>query len=104
MNAFALCLCLSMAAPRSDDRWLAEDKWKHFFASFVVTSLAASGARAAGLEPDASLVVGAAVGTGAGIWKEWRDLHSLEGTVSGRDLVWDVAGVGAALVVARQAR
>ena len=45
----ALCLSLSHApAPRAADRWLGEDKFKHYVMSFFVTSLAASGARAAG--------------------------------------------------------
>lgn len=104
MNELALCLCLSLGPPQEIDRWFAEDKYKHFVASFVVTSLAASGARAAGLSRDASLIAGGAVGGAAGVWKEWRDARTPDGVASVRDAVWDAAGVGAALVVAHQGR
>lgn len=105
MNGLALCICLAIGGPpREVDRWFAEDKYKHFVASFVVTSLAASGARAAGLAPDASLIAGATVGGAAGVWKEWRDTRLPGGAASGRDLVWDAAGIGAALAIAHQGR
>lgn len=105
MNVCALVLCFSLAGmPRPAERWFAEDKLKHFFASFVVTTLAASGARAAGLDAQPSLVAGAAVGTAAGVWKEIRDARQPDGFASALDLVWDLAGVGAAVAVAAQAR
>lgn len=104
MNGLAFCLCLALGSPREGDRWFAEDKAKHFVASFVITSLAASGARAVGFGPDASLAAGAAVGGAAGVWKEWRDVHSRDGTASVRDLAWDAGGVGTALLLARQSR
>jgi putative lipoprotein len=98
-----LCLCLSFAPPPRD-RWLAEDKWKHFFASFVVTSLSGSAARAAGLDPHTSAWVGVGIGTSVGVWKEIRD-HGRSGeTASLKDLTWDLAGVGAAAAALRQAR
>jgi uncharacterized protein YfiM (DUF2279 family) len=100
-----LCLCLSVSAPPAPrDRWVAEDKLKHFFAAFVVTSLSASAARSAGLQPAASVWVGAGVGTGVGVWKEIRDRGQKDATPSLRDLAWDVAGVGAASALVRQAR
>lgn len=86
------------------DSWLGEDKLKHFFVSFAVTSLAASGARAAGLSRDASTLVGVGTGVGVGAWKEWRD-RSVEGsTPSVRDFAWDVAGVGIAGAIQTQTR
>ena len=103
MNPLVFCLCLAVGGPEPD-RWIAEDKWKHFFASFAVTTLVASGARTAGLSPDASLAAGVAGGAGAGVWKEWRDRRTPEGTVSVRDLVWDAGGLAAAAVVVRQGR
>lgn len=105
MNACLLVLCLSLtggAAP--DDRWLAEDKFKHFFNSYVVTVLGAAGARAAGLDARQSLAVGAGVGAAAGVWKEIRDARTPGGSASVRDLVWDFAGVAAAVAVGAQAR
>jgi len=86
------------------DRWLAEDKFKHFFASFAVTLLAAGAARAAGLEARESMVAGAGTGVGAGVWKEVRDAGRPGGHFSVRDLVWDLAGVGAGIAVTAQAR
>lgn len=102
METCLLFLCLTVGgrpgAPQPD-RWLAEDKLKHFFTSFLVTSLAASGARAAGLDHDTSLLVGAGTGAGLGLWKEWSDLNAEGHTASFRDIAWDLAGVGAATAV-----
>lgn len=98
-----LCLCLSVGDPPRD-RWFSEDKLKHFVASFVITSLSASGARAAGLDAGASTWVGAGVGAGFGVWKEIRDARLPDATVSARDLVWDLAGVGAASAMMHQVR
>ncbi|MBB4638792.1 hypothetical protein [Longimicrobium terrae] len=86
------------------DSWLGEDKLKHFAVSFVVTSLAASGARAAGLSRDASTLVGAGTGVGVGAWKEWRDRSTAGSTPSFRDFAWDAAGVGVAAAVQQQTR
>ncbi len=106
MNLCMLALCLSLSArpdpPR--DRWVGEDKWKHFFASFVVTSLSASAARATGLSPEQSALVGASVGAGAGVWKELNDRRAPGATVSFRDLAWDAAGIGAGAFVATRSR
>lgn len=90
------------AGPR--DRLFGEDKWKHFFTSFVITSLGASGARAAGLERDWSLGVGAGLSLTAGAGKEYADFRNpARGNPSALDLVWDVLGTGAGVVVAAQA-
>lgn len=86
------------------DRWLGEDKLKHFAVSFVVTSLAASGARTAGLSRDASTLVGVGTGVGVGAWKEWRDRGTPGATPSLRDLAWDAAGVGLAGAIQQQTK
>jgi uncharacterized protein YfiM (DUF2279 family) len=86
-----------------DDRWLAEDKLKHFFTSFVATSLAASGARVAGLDRERSLVLGAGAGLGAGVLKEIHDARA-GGGFSYRDLLWDLAGIGAAAALVDASR
>lgn len=100
-----LCLCLSLqGAPAPPDRWFAEDKVKHFLASFVATSLGASAARLGGLEPRESAWAGAAVGGAFGVWKELRDRGREGSTASARDLVWDAAGVAAGVAVQRQIR
>lgn len=100
-----LAIVLALPGPKPPrDRWFGEDKLKHFFASFVVTSISASVARAAGMEPRASMWTGAGAGAAAGVLKEVRDLASRNDTPSLRDLTWDVAGVVAAAGVARQVR
>lgn len=107
MNHLMLCLCLSMGTgPETPaDRFFAEDKLKHFAVSFVFTSLASSGARAAGLGRTPSLATGATAGMGIGIAKELRDRRSPEsGTASLYDLAWDAIGVGTATVLVAQAR
>jgi uncharacterized protein YfiM (DUF2279 family) len=101
ITAFLVASALSGATPPAD-RWFGEDKLRHFFSSFVITSVAASGARATGLTERQSLAVGIGVGGGLGIWKEVRDMRRPGETASIRDLVWDAAGVAAAAVVVRQ--
>lgn len=86
------------------DSWLGEDKLKHFAVSFVVTSLAASGARTAGLSHDASTLVGVGTGVGVGAWKEWRDRGTPGATPSYRDFAWDAAGVGLAGAIQQQTK
>lgn len=99
----AVLLCVSLFTGGSPgDRWLGVDKVKHFFASFVVTSLSASGARAAGLSAEQSLAAGVGIGTGVGVWKEIRDHRQPGETASFRDLVWDGVGVAAGAVVVSQ--
>ncbi len=106
MNPAALFLVFSLnGAPQpAPDQWLAEDKFKHFFASFVATSLAASAAHTAGLDTETSALVGAGAGASIGIWKELRDRGQETETASFKDLVWDLGGVGAATVVMSQVR
>ncbi len=101
----ALLLGLSLLAPDPPrDRWIGEDKMKHFFTSFVATSITARAARAAGLDVRSSAWVGAGAGTAVGVWKEIRDQRRRDASASVRDLVWDAAGVAAGAAVMRQVR
>lgn len=107
MNACILFLCLSFGrsdAPQPRDPFFGEDKFKHFVTSFIVTSLAASGARAAGLDHDSALLVGVGTGAAVGIGKEVRDLGREDARASINDIVWDLAGVGAAAAVASRSQ
>lgn len=108
MNACIFFLCFTLGgrgeAPRQPDNFFGEDKLKHFVTSFIVTSLATSGARAAGLDHDAALVVGAGTGAAVGIGKEVSDLRREGATASINDIVWDLAGVGAAAVLQARAQ
>lgn len=85
------------------DPWFGEDKLKHFFTSFVVTSLSASGARLAGLEPRTSVWFGMGTAAGAGLYKEITDSRA-GNPFSVRDLVWDSGGIAAAGMVLDSAR
>lgn len=107
MNACILFLCLSLGragAPQPADRFFGEDKLKHFVTSFIVTSLAVSGARAAGLDADASLWVGAGAGSTVGVIKEVSDLNREGAQASLYDIVWDLGGVGAAAAVSARSQ
>lgn len=108
MDKLLFCLCLSLGrggdAPKPADRFFGEDKFQHFFSSFLVTSLAASGARLAGASHDSSVLIGAGAGVGAGVLKELRDARDPAETASLFDIVWDVGGVGFATAIVSQAK
>lgn len=105
ITAALLYVSLSSAFTPSPalDPWFGEDKLKHFFTSFVVTTLSASSARIVGMEPQASLWVGAGVATGAGLYKEISDARG-DTRFSYRDLLWDFGGIAAAGTVIDAAR
>lgn len=113
MNTVMLCLCLSLngggqlefgPTQQPGDRFFGEDKLQHFFVSFLVTSLSSTGARLAGTDRETALWIGAGAGTAVGLAKELRDSRTEGETASVLDFVWDLGGVGAATVVAAQAR
>ena len=112
-DVLSICLCLALSfgggtpsAPGAGaaDGWLGEDKGKHFVTSAVVTVIAGSAARTAGLDPGTSRFAGAAVATGAGIAKEIHDHRQPGNVFSVRDLAWNLAGVAAGYAVLSQAR
>lgn len=86
-------------ASDEDDRWLGEDKVKHFGG----TAILAIGGYALGAifweDKGARLASGAAVGLGAGIAKEIWDMTG-RGDPSWRDLAADVVGTGTGLLLA----
>lgn len=73
------------------DRWLAEDKVRHFAMSFAVTGMAFGGAR---VMLDAAAARNTAVAFAAllGVGKELMDARR-GGPFSLKDLAWDAAGV-----------
>jgi uncharacterized protein YfiM (DUF2279 family) len=98
-----LWLVFSLNPTNPPDRWFAEDKVKHFFASAFVQSMSYGTLRTAGLDHGAALA-GASLTTAAvGVGKELHDLR-LKGEFSVRDLTWDAAGAGAATVLLVQTR
>ena len=84
------------------DDWLGEDKFKHFAMSYMITTASFGTARMA-TDRDASLTVGIAIGTAAGILKEIYDKRDKR-RISIKDLMWDAAGIAAGAIVAKQTR
>lgn len=85
------------------DHWLAEDKLRHFVASFGGFNLAFGALRTGGLERAPALVGATALVGAAGLWKEWRDRRA-GGPFSVKDLVWDGLGILAGVAVAANTR
>lgn len=85
------------------DPWFAEDKAKHFFMAFAATGFAYGAARSVGLGSDAALVTAGTGTMAAGVGKELHDRRA-GGRFSTRDLVWNVVGIAAGLVVAANTR
>lgn len=89
---------MAAALPAPADRWLAEDKARHFAMSFAVTGMAYGAARV-GLEPSPARAAAVGMAVALGIGKEVADVRG-GGPFSFKDLAWDAAGValGYALV------
>lgn len=81
-------------ASAPQDRWLAEDKYRHFFMSFGGTVLSYGAARSFG-EADAAAAFAMGAGAAAGVAKEVLDRRA-GGGFSLRDLAWDGLGLLAA--------
>ena len=97
MHRLVLVLGLGGVVPQSaaDDAWFGVDKVKHFLAAAFVQSIAYSTIRASGASHGASLVGASLVTATVSVGKEVLDGRT-GGTRSGRDLLWDAAGAGAA--------
>lgn len=109
MDKLLICLCLTLGGRggsprRPPDRLFGEDKFQHFFTSFLATSLAASGARLAGASHDSSVLIGAGTGATVGVLKELHDARDPRETASVLDLAWDAAGVGFATAIVAQVK
>jgi putative lipoprotein len=98
-----LSVSMALAPAPLPDPWFGEDKLKHLFSSFVISSFAASGARAAGFDRPVRIGATVGIGAGTGVAKEVADYRA-RGQFSYRDLIWDMVGVAAAAVVANQTR
>ena len=99
MRGFLLMFTLHFGQEHpTGDKWFAPDKAKHFFMAAFVQSASFGGLRAVGVGRSGSLVGASAVSSGLSIGKEIRDGRS-GGSASGKDLVWDVAGIIAASAV-----
>lgn len=95
---FPIVIAFSLHFPvaaRDEDRWLAPDKVKHFFAAAFVQSVSYGTLRSMRVGNGAALAGASAVTATVSIGKEVWDAHG-HGTSSVRDVVWDAAGAGAA--------
>lgn len=81
------------------DRWVGEDKLRHFAASFAATEMGYGATRLL-TEPDAALPVAATAAVALGLAKEVHD--GRHGRFSLKDLAWDAAGVALGVVLARR--
>ena len=97
MRGIWLVFTLGPGAP-SGDRWLAGDKWQHFFTSAFVQSMSYGSLRASGVGHGGALAGATVASAVAGVGKEVHDLR-VKGEFSVRDLTWDAAGAGAATVL-----
>lgn len=91
---------LRVVPEASADRWLAEDKARHFTLSFAAASMTYGAARAMGVEGGTALAVAGGTALVAGVWKELRDRRIEGETASWKDLVWDALGISAAIALA----
>jgi uncharacterized protein YfiM (DUF2279 family) len=91
---------VASAAP---DPWLGQDKAQHLFMSFALTDMAFGLARATGMDARAAMPVAAGFTLAAGIGKEIYDRWSGR-FFSGRDLAFDLLGIGVGLTLASYTR
>lgn len=82
------------------DRWLAEDKLRHFALSFATVQLGYGAGRVV-FDREASVPVAAGLSLLLGVGKEVHDARS-GGPFSARDLAWDLAGVALAVAFVRR--
>lgn len=94
----ALLFSLAFGAQGDGDGWIGVDKVKHFLTSAFVQGAAYATLQAAGADRGVALAGASVVTLSAGVGKEWLDRRR-GGGFSGRDLVWDAAGAGAATLV-----
>ncbi len=85
------------------DRWFGEDKLKHVLLSCGVTNFAFAGARALGLGGQDAVRGAVVAALVAGVGKEVSDRQRGRG-FSVKDLVWDIAGIGAGVALAEHVR
>jgi uncharacterized protein YfiM (DUF2279 family) len=99
MRGFLLMFTLHFGEEHpTGDRWFSSDKAKHFFTAAFVQSASFGGLRTIGVGKSWSLAGASLISSGFSVGKEIRDGRS-GGTPSGKDLVWDVAGMIAASAV-----
>lgn len=82
------------------DRWFGPDKIKHFVMSAFIQSLTFAGLQHVGANRNAAFAGSIGVTAAFGIGKEFHDKRIGE-PFSFRDITWDAAGAGTAIVMLR---
>lgn len=100
MPAPATAALEETAEAPAPDRWLAEDKVRHFAASFAATGMAYGGARFA-LDRRSARTAAVGVALALGLAKELADARA-GGPFSLKDLVWDAAGVALGMLLVQR--
>ena len=98
----SVLVALLLAGP-PPDRWFGVDKLKHFVVSALAQSVTVGALQYVGAGPRAAVGGSVAAGVALGVGREVHDRRAT-GRFSGRDLVWDAAGLGAATLLVRHAR
>ena len=91
-----LAFALQVVAP--PDHWFGADKLKHFFVSAFTQTVAYSALQAAHVKHRPAMTGALAVTAVVAVGKEVHDRRTT-GLFSLRDLVWDAAGTGVAVVL-----
>lgn len=103
---FALVFSLAFGGQSEADpgeRWFGPDKVQHFFAAAFVQSVSYSGLRAVDVPHGRALTGATLTSAAVSVGKEVRDARR-GGVFSGRDLVWDAGGIGAATLLLGRTR
>jgi uncharacterized protein YfiM (DUF2279 family) len=85
-----------------EDRWLGQDKFRHFWMSYASTAFSFAAARSVEIDRDVALPLSMGAAAMAGVGKELYDRkHSF---FSPRDLVADALGIAAGYFLLRELR
>lgn len=103
MRALLLATFLLQGTPGHHDSWFGVDKLKHFFVSAFIQSVSYSALRTVDVRHQEALVGASCVTAVFAIGKEVRDARS-GAFFSTRDLVWDAAGAGSAVLILDRTR
>jgi putative lipoprotein len=86
------CMTACATTQHHNDRWLGQDKMKHFLVSSLIgagfTKIAANN----GAAPCQSVFIGISASIAVGAGKEWYDKNIRKRYFSWKDMFWDVAG------------
>ena len=86
---------VELASLRTPDKWLGEDKWKHFMISSFISSFTYKFFRDGfNNKKEDSILFSSGITLSLGIGKEIKDRRKPKGRFSYKDLVFDVLGTG----------